>query len=70
MYHIAANVTGVLIVRATGLSFGDALRERICEPLGMKDTGFSVPGENIGRLSADRDRQEGEAGDHRDPRRR
>ena len=51
MYHTAANVTGVLIARATGMSFGDALRERICEPLGMKDTGFSVADENIGRLS-------------------
>jgi CubicO group peptidase (beta-lactamase class C family) len=51
MYHTAANVTGVLIARATGMSFGDALRERVCGPLGMKDTGFSVPGENIGRLA-------------------
>jgi CubicO group peptidase (beta-lactamase class C family) len=51
MYHTAANVTGVLIARATGLSFGEALRERICEPLGMKDTGFSVAGENISRLA-------------------
>ena len=51
MYHTAANVTGVLIARATGMSFGEALRERICEPLGMKDTGFSVAAENIGRLS-------------------
>ena len=47
MYHTAADVTGVLIARATGMSFGDALRERICEPLGMKDTAFSVAGENI-----------------------
>jgi CubicO group peptidase (beta-lactamase class C family) len=51
MYHTAANVTGVLIARATGMSFGEALRERICEPLGMKDTGFSVTGENISRLA-------------------
>ena len=51
MYHTAANVTGVLIARATGMSFGAALRERICEPLGMKDTGFSVAAENIGRLA-------------------
>ncbi len=51
MYHTAANVTGVLIARATGMSFGDALRERICEPLGMKDTAFSVAGENISRLA-------------------
>jgi CubicO group peptidase (beta-lactamase class C family) len=51
MYHTAADVTGVLIARATGMPFGDALRERICAPLGMKDTAFSVPGESISRLS-------------------
>jgi len=51
MYHTAADVTGVLIARATGMSFGDALRERICEPLGMKDTAFSVASENISRLA-------------------
>ncbi|MCW3845566.1 beta-lactamase family protein, partial [Micromonospora yasonensis] len=51
MYDTAADVTGVLIARATGMSFGDALRERICDPLGMKDTAFSVGGENIGRLA-------------------
>lgn len=51
MYDTAADVTGVLIARATGMSFGEALRERICEPLGMKDTAFSVGGEGIGRLA-------------------
>ncbi len=51
MYETAANVTVVLIARATGMSFGDALRERICEPLGMKDTAFSVGSESIGRLA-------------------
>jgi CubicO group peptidase (beta-lactamase class C family) len=51
MYNIAADVTGVLVSRATGSSFGDALRERICDPLGMKDTGFSVGAESISRLA-------------------
>jgi CubicO group peptidase (beta-lactamase class C family) len=51
MYDTASNVTGVLIGRATGMSFGDAFRERICDPLGMKDTAFSVSGEDIARLS-------------------
>ncbi|CAM3243000.1 serine hydrolase domain-containing protein [Stackebrandtia soli] len=51
MYDTAGNVTGVFISRATGMSFGDALRERICGPLGMSDTGFSVDGENLGRLA-------------------
>jgi CubicO group peptidase (beta-lactamase class C family) len=51
MYDTAANVTGALIARATGMSFGDALRERICDPLGMKDTAFSVGSERIDRLA-------------------
>jgi CubicO group peptidase (beta-lactamase class C family) len=51
MYETAANVTVVLVSRAAGMSFGEALRERICEPLGMKDTVFSVGGESIGRLA-------------------
>src|SRR5262249_40002764 len=51
MYEVAANVTVVLIARATGMSFGDVLRERLCEPLGMKDTGFSVDSESISRLA-------------------
>jgi CubicO group peptidase (beta-lactamase class C family) len=51
MYHTGADVTGVLIARATGKSVEDALRERICEPLGMQDTGFSVAAGNISRLA-------------------
>jgi CubicO group peptidase (beta-lactamase class C family) len=51
MYETAANVTVVLVARAAGKSFGEALRERICDPLGMKDTAFSVGGESIGRLA-------------------
>jgi CubicO group peptidase (beta-lactamase class C family) len=33
------------------MSFGDALHERICGPLGVKDTAFSVAGESISRLA-------------------
>lgn len=51
MYDTAADITGVLIARATGMSCGDALRERICDPLGMKDTGFVVAAEDAGRLA-------------------
>jgi CubicO group peptidase (beta-lactamase class C family) len=58
LYHTAADVTGVLIARATGMSFGDALRERVCEPLGMKDTAFSVGTESIGRLATAYQRDE------------
>jgi CubicO group peptidase (beta-lactamase class C family) len=58
MYDTAANVTGVLIARATGMSFGEALRERICDPLGMKDTGFVVAAESIDRFATAYDRDD------------
>jgi len=40
MYNTAASVLGVLLARAAGQSFGDVLRTRIFEPLGMTDTAF------------------------------
>jgi len=51
MYETAADATGALIARATGMSFGDALRERMLDTLGMKDTGFSVGADSLGRLA-------------------
>jgi CubicO group peptidase (beta-lactamase class C family) len=51
LYSTAADVLGVLIARASGQPFGDFLRERIFAPLGMTDTGFSVPPGSIGRLA-------------------
>ncbi|SDS44784.1 CubicO group peptidase, beta-lactamase class C family [Actinoplanes derwentensis] len=51
MYDTAATVTGVLVARATGMSFGEALRERLLGPLGMTDTGFSVDPNKINRLA-------------------
>ena len=51
MYETGANVTGVLIARATGGSLGAAVRERICAPLGMQDTAFSVDGARRGRVA-------------------
>ena len=52
MYNTGSDVLGVLIARAAGQPLGDFLRERIFEPLGMKDTGFSVPPSKLGRLAA------------------
>ena len=40
MYNTGSDVLGVLIARASGQPFETFLRERIFEPLGMKDTGF------------------------------
>jgi CubicO group peptidase (beta-lactamase class C family) len=50
LYHTGSDVLGVLVARAAGRPFEAFLRERIFEPLGMKDTGFHVPAEKHGRL--------------------
>jgi CubicO group peptidase (beta-lactamase class C family) len=50
MYHVSGDVLGALIARVSGKSFGRFLRERIFDPLGMKDTGFWVPPEKMDRL--------------------
>jgi CubicO group peptidase (beta-lactamase class C family) len=51
MYNTGSDVLGVLIARASGQSLETFLRERIFEPLGMKDTSFSVPGASLDRLA-------------------
>ena len=50
LYHTSADVLGVLVARAAGRPFGTVLRERIFEPLGMRDTGFVVPAEDLARF--------------------
>jgi CubicO group peptidase (beta-lactamase class C family) len=50
LYNTGSDVLGVLIARASGQRFEDFLRDRICGPLGMADTGFSVPARAIDRL--------------------
>lgn len=50
LYHMSAEILGVLISRVSGQSLGQFLHERIFDPLGMKDTGFYVPEEKIDRL--------------------
>ena len=45
MYHVSGDVLGVLISRVSGKPFSTFLRERLFEPLGMKDTAFHVPPE-------------------------
>jgi CubicO group peptidase (beta-lactamase class C family) len=51
MYDTGLTVLGVLLARAAGKPLEDFYRERIFEPLGMKDTGFSVPAEKLERLA-------------------
>ena len=42
LYHTGSDVLGVLIARAAGRPFDAVIEERIFEPLGMVDTGFST----------------------------
>ncbi|TML59280.1 MAG: beta-lactamase family protein [Actinobacteria bacterium] len=51
MYNTGSDVLGVLIARAAGCPFETFLRERIFEPLDLKDTGFSVPATELDRLA-------------------
>ncbi len=51
MYHTGSDVLGVLIARLSGQPLETFFRERIFEPLGMRDTAFSVPAGKLDRLA-------------------
>lgn len=50
LYHMGAEILGVLIARVTGRSLGSFLGERVFHPLDMADTGFHVPEAKLDRL--------------------
>jgi CubicO group peptidase (beta-lactamase class C family) len=51
-YSVAIDVMGYLVQQLSGMSFGEFLRTRLFEPLGMKDTAFWCPPEKIGRFTS------------------
>src|SRR5439155_759054 len=51
LYNSGTEILGVLIARAAGTTFGKFLHERIFAPLGMNDTGFSVPAAKLDRFA-------------------
>ena len=51
-YGLSTDVCGHLVEVISGRRFDDCLREQIFDPLGMEDTGFSVPPEAHHRLAA------------------
>lgn len=53
LYNTGSDVLSVLIARASGQRLEDFLRDRLFTPLGMADTGFSVPAESLDRLPAE-----------------
>ncbi|MGA1341711.1 MAG: serine hydrolase domain-containing protein [Hyphomonas sp.] len=50
-YSASVDIQGYLIQKISGQSFGNFLKTRVFDPLGMKDTGFYVPDAELGRLS-------------------
>ncbi len=51
VYSLSVDIQGYLVERISGKSLPDFMRERIFEPLGMKDTGFYVPPDKMDRLA-------------------
>jgi CubicO group peptidase (beta-lactamase class C family) len=51
LYHMSAEILGVLIARVSGTSLSTFMRQRIFEPLGMNDTGFTVPEAQLDRVA-------------------
>jgi CubicO group peptidase (beta-lactamase class C family) len=50
-YSVAVDIQGYIIERLSGETLGQFMQEHIWGPLGMKDTGFSVPPAEAARLS-------------------
>jgi len=51
LYNTCSDIQGVLIARASGQALPEFLAERLFGPLGMTDTGFSVPPSKLSRLA-------------------
>jgi CubicO group peptidase (beta-lactamase class C family) len=51
-YSVSIDVMGYLVQKLSGKSFGEFLRTRLFEPLGMNDTAFWCPSEKADRLSS------------------
>ncbi len=49
---MSIDVLGYLVEKLSGISFGEFLRTRLFEPLGMTDTGFYVPPDKVERFTS------------------
>lgn len=50
-YSLCHDVLGAVIEVVSGMTLGEYMKKNIFEPLGMKDTGFTVPGEKMDRFA-------------------
>ena len=51
VYSVSVDIQGYLVEKLSGKTFPEFLRTRLFEPLGMIDTGFTVPAEKLNRVS-------------------
>jgi CubicO group peptidase (beta-lactamase class C family) len=51
-YSVSIDVLGYLVEKLSGISFGEFLRTRLFEPLGMTDTAFWVPPDKAERFTS------------------
>jgi CubicO group peptidase (beta-lactamase class C family) len=51
VYSVSVDIQGYLVEKLSGKTFPDFVRERITEPLGMKDTAFYVPESKVDRVA-------------------
>lgn len=51
-YSVSIDVLGYLVEKLAGVSFGEFLRTRLFEPLGMSDTAFCVPSHKTERFAS------------------
>jgi len=52
MYSLSTDVCGALVEKISGQRFDTYLKETIFDPLGMKDTSFTVPDSQLSRFAA------------------
>lgn len=51
-YGASTDFVGILVEKISGMTLDAFLRERIFQPLGMRDTHYNVPQEKVGRVAA------------------
>jgi CubicO group peptidase (beta-lactamase class C family) len=51
VYSVSVDIQGYLVEKLSGQPLGTFMRERIFNPLGMKDTAFSVPADKLSRVA-------------------
>jgi len=51
-YSVSIDVLGYLVEKLSGMSFGEFLRTRLFEPLGMNDTAFWIPENKVERFAS------------------